>query len=337
MCQKDEIHFSDIFKHYDGGFDPENPCVQRLLLVTLSNIGDAIMSTPVLEAMHQHAPQALIDIVCDPRSADLFVHCPYRGDLIVRDKQAGWLGAWRVLQQCRKQHYVLAVDLKTDVLLFLLRASRRLGKLPTWRRADDMHSVSQHVAALRPLLGTHMPMPLKLWHSDKEMVQVQALLPAHRGQRRLVLGLGANSPHKLWPVALFAALAEALRDRFGEVVLLGDARDAPLAQQFIACYSGQAVSVCGQLNLSASYAALRTADFYIGNDSGLGHMAAAAGVPSFTIFGPGNPQRYSPWSAVAGYYQAPTQQIGDVTVAQVLSVLRPQLEGLFEADTRACG
>ena len=46
--------------------------VRKVLLTTLSNIGDAIMTTPVMEALHARYPQAQLDIVIDPRSADLF-------------------------------------------------------------------------------------------------------------------------------------------------------------------------------------------------------------------------------------------------------------------------
>ena len=55
--------------------------MQQILFITLSNIGDAIMTTPVLERLHQLYPDASIDLVCDPRSQSLFEHCPYRGEI----------------------------------------------------------------------------------------------------------------------------------------------------------------------------------------------------------------------------------------------------------------
>lgn len=299
------------------------------------------MTTPVLEAMHQQFPAARIDIVCDPRSVDLFVHCPYRGDLLVRDKRQGWRGWWRLLRQVRSQHYALAVDLKTDVLLPCLRATRKLGKVPRQTRLKSLgqgslHSVEQHFQALSPLLAAYQPPALKLWITAAEHAQVAARLPRCHG-RRLVLGLGANSAHKVWPPALYAALADALRAQFSQVVLLGDQRDVPLAEQFIRYYPGQAVSLCGALSLNASCAALATADLFIGNDSALGHMAAAMAVPSVTIFGAGDPQRYRPWSAMASYYQDPQHCLEKVTVPQVLAVVQAQLARLSSTPVwKAC-
>ncbi len=90
---------------------------RHILLITLSNIGDALMTTPVLEALHRQYPQAVIDIVTDARASDLFEHCPYRGEIIL--KQKGWRGTIALLKQLRVTRYDLIVDLRTDGLTLL--------------------------------------------------------------------------------------------------------------------------------------------------------------------------------------------------------------------------
>ncbi|WP_157380511.1 MULTISPECIES: glycosyltransferase family 9 protein [unclassified Methylophilus] len=72
---------------------------KRILVTTLSNIGDAVMTTPVLAALHARFPDACIALFCDPRSS--------------------------VLRQTR---YDIIVDLRTAFLGYLLRATRRLNK-----------------------------------------------------------------------------------------------------------------------------------------------------------------------------------------------------------------
>jgi ADP-heptose:LPS heptosyltransferase len=61
---------------------------RSILLITLSNVGDAVMTTPVMTALHDTYPLAAMDIVTDARAAPLFSHCPWRGDIILKDKQA---------------------------------------------------------------------------------------------------------------------------------------------------------------------------------------------------------------------------------------------------------
>ena len=51
--------------------------VKKILFITLSNIGDVILTTPTLEALHFKYPNAIFDIVGDKRSRILFKYCPY--------------------------------------------------------------------------------------------------------------------------------------------------------------------------------------------------------------------------------------------------------------------
>ena len=100
----------------------------KILLITLSNIGDAVMTTPVLEALHRRYPQAVIDIVtrCTRQSA---VHAlPVPRHVLNKDKQAGWRGTATLVRQLRNTHYDLVVDLRTDGLTLLLRARARLTR-----------------------------------------------------------------------------------------------------------------------------------------------------------------------------------------------------------------
>lgn len=337
--------------------------VQSILFVTLSNIGDAVLTTPTLAWLHQRYPDAVIDIVCDPRSVDLFVHCPYRGRLLVRDKSHGLQGWLALIQQCRQTHYDMAVDLKTDVLLPFVKAKQKFAKWSAINlsslmarlgiatsadmpRLPIMHSVVKHAHALQPLMadgesplhhqGRRLP-NTQLWASRVAVATLQARCDWQPGRRYLVLGLGANSAHKVWPAERYAALLSRLPWSFDAVILLGDQRDQAHAAAFAQASSATIYNWCGQLSLSQTYAALTLAHFFIGNDSGLGHMAAAAGLPTFTIFGQGDPARYLPWSSKARYYFPPHQIIAAVTVEDVMTAImkRPVVDAPVNANHRA--
>ena len=60
---------------------------------------------------------------------------------------------------------------------------------------------------------------------------------------------------------------------------------------------GRYVDLTGKVDLLTAYAALKRADLFIGNDSGLMHIAAAAGIPTIGLFGPSDERRYAPWGA----------------------------------------
>ena len=65
----------------------------------------------------------------------------------------------------------------------------------------------------------------------------------------------------------------------------------------------------------------RRLDIFVGNDSGLGHMASAAGIPTLTIFGTGDPDRYRPWGASALWLVGQNQEIKNVPVGAVVELL----------------
>ncbi|MDP8567972.1 glycosyltransferase family 9 protein [Methylophilus aquaticus] len=293
----------------------------RILVITLSNIGDAIMSTPVLAALHAHYPEACIDLVCDVRSSALYKSCPYIGHLFERDKTHGWMGYLKLIVLLRQTRYDLIVDLRTDFLVHLLRAKQKFKKKSNVSTLH-MHSVSKHMAAIRTLVGNRAA-NLELWANAQDQHIVDTQFPC--AGRLLAVGLGANFSGKIWPLARYVAVANALSGQVDGVVLLGGSADRALAQQFSAQVRLPVYNACGNLSLPQSYALLKRCHFYLGNDSGLGHMAAAAGLPTLTLFGPGSPVRYLPWSRQAYFIQDPQQSIFGITVESVVEKLQALL------------
>ncbi|TXI44050.1 glycosyltransferase family 9 protein [Methylophilus sp.] len=293
----------------------------RILVITLSNIGDAIMTTPVLAVLHAQFPAARIDLVCDPRSSALFEACPYIGQRFVRDKKTGWAGYVQLIRALRQTRYDIMVDLRTDFLVYLLRGQQKFKKRSN-HSTLHLHSVTKHLSAISHLVGERAPC-LQLWASEQDQRMVAAQFPTPG--RWLAIGPGANFAGKIWPIDRYVAVANALAAHIDGVVLLGSAADHALAKQFIAQAMLPVYDACGRLSLPQSYALLKQCQMYLGNDSGLGHIAAAAGLPTLTLFGPGSPVRYLPWSTQASFIQNPQHNILGIMVQAVVDRLHPLL------------
>lgn len=293
----------------------------RILIITLSNIGDAVMTTPVFAALHALYPDAQFDVVCDIRSAALFAACPYIGKRYVRDKKSGWLGYYRLIKTLRATRYDWVVDLRTDFLAAMLKANIRFVKLPS-RQSPSLHAVEKHLAAIKPLVGEVSP-KLSLWASTDDRQLVNTQFPVYGNW--LAIGLGANFSGKIWPVERYLAVANTLQVEIDGVVLLGNQEEQGLAQTFVDGAQLPVYSACGKLTLPQTYALLQQCACYLGNDSGLGHMAAAAGLPTLTLFGPGSPSRYLPCSPAARYLQDPAQDILGITVEAVVMQMQQML------------
>jgi heptosyltransferase III len=294
--------------------------VQRILLVSLSNIGDAVLTTPCLQALHHQYPDAVIDIVGDPRSQAIFRACPYLGRLFVLDKKAGWRGRLALMLLLRRQRYDLAIDLRSDWMLYFIRARRKLDKLSS-RAGRDLHSAEKHAAALNPL-GIQVTLETRIWISPRDRRFAEGMLAGWTERRILALGLGANFEGKIWPVAHFIALVNMLADSFDGVLLLGNQQDASRAEAFSEGCRLPVIHACGLCNLLETAALLEHAGLFVGNDSGLGHMASAMGTPTMTLFGPGFPARYRPWGPSAGWLQSQDGTMQSLTTAEVAAYIR---------------
>jgi ADP-heptose:LPS heptosyltransferase len=104
---------------------------------------------------------------------------------------------------------------------------------------------------------------------------------------------------KRWPAARFAALAERLiEERDARILVLGGPEDRAVAKVVLDAlpprHRSAALDLSGQLSLGATAAAIQRCALFIGNDTGVSHLACGVGTPALMIFGPTNPKRYGP-------------------------------------------
>ncbi|MGH8121043.1 MAG: glycosyltransferase family 9 protein [Gammaproteobacteria bacterium] len=288
-----------------------------ILLISLSNIGDAVMTTPVLQAMHAAFPQNRIDIVGDRRSSEIFIHCPYRGRILHKDKRGVLRGLPALLHELRKNRYELIVDLRTELTAYLLRAGKRLCK---WQgKPYGTHAVERHMGVFHAVHGTKPIPSCALWTGAADENYAGQVLQGRGGQKLLAIGPGANSPGKIWPSRNYIRLIEILRGRFQAVVLCGNEKDRLLSQSIAERSALPCIDLCGNTTLLQAAAVLQQASLFIGNDSGLGHMAGAVNTPTITLFGIGQPERYRPWGDRSLWLCGADQKVENISVEEVAS------------------
>jgi ADP-heptose:LPS heptosyltransferase len=300
----------------------------HLLFITRRHIGDALMTTPVLEAMHQRYPSARIDILAGPQSAILFEYCPYRGQIWRMDKGAGYQERLGLIRQLRRQHYDLIVDLRTDGLAYFLRAREKRTRWGARDRIQRCHDVERHAAIFdRTLSLQALPSPV-VWLDPKTTDQAQRRLRVLPGRRWLALAPGANWGPKCWPVARFVELIAAIGEEFDGVLLLGGPDDIPRSRELAELIQYPCLNLTGDTDLLLAAGLLAKASAFVGNDSGLGHLASAVGTPSLTVFGPGEPERFHPWGCQADWMVATDRDLSKLTGQSVAERLRTHLSRL---------
>jgi ADP-heptose:LPS heptosyltransferase len=260
----------------------------RILFITSTRLGDAVLSTGLLDHLLRSYPQARFTVACGPVAAGIFAHMPRLERLIVVRKQrfdAHWLHLWAA---CAGTAWDLTVDLRGSALTLLLyarqRAIMRGGRRPGHRLT--------HLAGALNL--TPPPLPTAWTSSDEDQIAATLLPP---GAPILGLGPTANWPGKIWPADRFVALAQALCKRLpgARIAVFGGPGDAEreAAAPVLAAFP-HAVDLVGRQTLSEAAACLARCTLFIGNDSGLMHLAASAGTPTLGLFGPTPASEYAP-------------------------------------------
>jgi ADP-heptose:LPS heptosyltransferase len=153
---------------------------------------------------------------------------------------------------------------------------------------------------------TPPPLPVA-WTSAEDRARARALLP--EGAPLIGLGPTANWAGKVWPPERFVALFETLRleavPGARPVVFAGPGpAEAAMARPVLQALPG-AIDLAGRLTLGEAAACLARLRLFVGNDSGLMHLAAAAGAPTLGLFGPSPADEYAPSGRRAGYVVAP--------------------------------
>jgi len=262
----------------------------EILFITSSRIGDAVLSTGLAEHLRLAHPEARFTIACGPAAAGVFARMPARAQTLVLRKQrlAGhWLGLWA---RCVTRRWDLVVDLRGSAFAWTVPARRRAVKRGGRRPGHRILHIAE-------VLGiTPAPRPVA-WFAPEDMARVEPLLPA---QPFLVLGPTATWAPKMWPAERFVDLARKLTAPDGPlpgapIMILGGpgAEEARMAAPLLAALPG-AQPLIGTLSIPEVTALLSRAGLYVGNDSGLMHLAAATGAPTLGLFGPSMVSEYAP-------------------------------------------
>jgi len=264
-----------------------------ILFITASRIGDAVLSSGLIRVLAEQAPKAKFTIVASALTAPLFAEVPGLSRLIVMEKRpAGghWLALWN---QVKGVDWALIVDLRGSGISGFLRRRRRAVHRPA---SDAPHKV---IEAARLLTLENDPPAPYLFTSAEIEARAESLT---RGAGPiLAVAPAANWVGKTWPAERFGSAARALLGpdgplSGGRLMILGgsDDRGAAIALR-TSVPRERIIDLMGKESLLTCYAALKRARLFIGCDSGLMHMAAAAGAPTLGLFGPSDERLYAPW------------------------------------------
>lgn len=282
---------------------------ERILVVGPAWVGDMVIAQSLFRLLRERDPACTIDVVGPAWSVPLAARMPEirrgiplqsgHGELAIVARHA--LG-----RELRAAGYERAIVLprsfKSALVPFFARIPRRTGfatefrqLLLTDRRPLDRQRLDQTVKRFLALgldAGAPLPEPV-----PRPVLRVD---PANADALLTRLGLGASpavafmpgaayGPAKQWPMEYFRQLATALVKAGQEVWVLGSAGEAKLGEAIRAAAPAGIFNLCGATTLPDTVDLLARSTAAVTNDSGLMHVAAAAGTHVVALYGSSSP------------------------------------------------
>ncbi len=313
----------------------------QVLFVTSNRIGDCVISSGVIREIGRQLPGAEITVACGRPPAPLFRSAPGVRWVIVLDKKklAGhWLDLWG---QARATRWDWVIDIRGSALAYALNARRRSIYNRRWETG------LRKVQMASRLVGAERDLDPELFIDDQARAEAAAVVDPQLADGAgpgpiLALAPIAHQPGKSWPADRWGALVEKLKaeSRFDgwRFMPVGGPGDRPPATPALEAAGQRGVDFVGKGDILASAAAIDRAALFVGNDSGLMHVAAAAGRPTLGLFGPTEWWLYGPWgprtrTAASNETRGQFAPIEDLTVERVFDAVI----GLHDAfiETRA--
>jgi heptosyltransferase-2 len=292
--------------------------IRSVLLVRLDEIGDVVLTTPLLRELRRNMPCAWITLIVKPAAYNFVELCPHVNEVLTFNWQGHGLlepfqRHWRALTVARrflrKRHFELAILPRWDIdwyhgtfLAYFSGAMRRIGyseKVATAKQKFNhgfdslltevfpnntlINEVQHNLDVVRVLGGEVREDHLDLWLSADDERFADNFLQLHETRSDdllIALGPGAGSPKRRWPLESYSQIGNWLQNNCQtKIIIIGGPEDGYIGRELQSRLGPTAIDATGKATLRQSAALLKRCALYIGNDAGPMHIAAAARTP----------------------------------------------------------
>ncbi len=274
----------------------------KILFIGNTRLGDAILSTSILNYLDNKNNK--ITVICSSLSKEIYSSFTAVEKLIVLKKKKRslhWLDAYLYLEKAR---WDLVVDLRNSVLSRLIR-KKKIFRYK--QRSISRHKVEEYCDLMNLDLMKSLEIPTKEVYKrniEKIIKNYKINFPI------LAIAPSTNWQRKNWPLENFSDLIKRLFKKeekcFASIVLLGnkgEKKDCERLKKSLSCFD--VYNFAGTFSILEILALLNKCKLYIGNDSGLTHLAATSKSKTLALFGPSRNDIYRPWGENSHFIRTP--------------------------------
>ena len=344
------------------------------MLIQLGDIGDVVLSLPVVRTLRKNYPRAKLMVAVREKAAELIEDCSWADGVIsINKEQRKWhqeiAHQKNFFLQLWKHGFDLAMDLRTDsrgaILSLLSGARQRIGFYAMdgtlWR-----NRCYTHLAFLEGQPGQHMAayylrLPIT-YGLNTENVWPELTVPRKKLESAAALFRKENIPlkrcvvavqpfslwnYKEWSTAKYTRLIKWIQSEYQlPVVVTGSYEERRRADEIVKHCGANVYNLAGKTSIGMFAAVLKLCGLFVGGDSAGIHIAAAAGTPTVSIFGPSSAVVWAPRGTQHRIVQKDlscvpcdrkgcqgneiSRCIDELGVEEVVAVVRDQLESILQ-------
>lgn len=296
----------------------------RFLIIRLSSIGDVLHSTPVARALKTAWPNCHITWLVGQVPSDLLGSNPYIDELYIWPRERwenhmrrgqfkkAWQ-LWRSLQcDLQSRNFDVTLDIHglflSGMIATASKAPRRIGMGNTqelnWlfmneiapSLPQEVHVIERYLSVLKPL-GIHSKEYAMTLHlPDEAIAFAKNFLRSHgvaETDTIIALNPGTTWPSKNWPTEYYAIVAKALQNN-GHILLCGGPSEQALGESIVTQSNVPVINAINQTSLLQLAALISQCNVLVTGDTGPLHMGIALNIPTVSLFGPTDPQKFGP-------------------------------------------
>ncbi|MDD5192771.1 MAG: glycosyltransferase family 9 protein [Candidatus Nanoarchaeia archaeon] len=296
--------------------------INKILLIRLGNLGDAILSVPMIRELKRNFPKSKIYMLTSPKTAGVYTNVSYIDKLITINLSLSNL--YNPLKILRKENFDLIIDMEnysrvTALFTYFIKPKFSIGfNSENQFRASlfdasfvydngDKHEVDCFFDLVRPLKIKIKNKELEFHvKADKHVDKLLKENKLSKKDLKIIIHPSNNKDWniKRWSEERFASLITQLIKKYkAKIILIGIKEDKEIIDRVkrLVDSNKNLFDFSGRLNISQTAYLIKKCDLYIGNDTGPMHLSAAVQTPTIGIYGPVNVHKWGPYGKKHSY------------------------------------
>jgi heptosyltransferase-2 len=292
--------------------------VKRILVFQTGGIGDILRIFPLIEILRSEFPYVKISTLTEypPEIFKLMENRNYIDESIRFNFKMNFLKKMAFLFELQKSNYDLVINpargsgmFECSIITFLIGRKWRVGFIKDGIGSlytnkidfrDNESILKQNIDLLRSIgiNGNSKDPTIKIEIPIEDLLFAQELIKEAKDKNRIIVAVSptvSNHPELVeWPVGNYVELSRSLIDnKNASIILLGSEKECEMSSYFEKKLGEKIYfkNLVGKTDLFKACALIKSCDLFVGNDSGLLHIANALNVPSIGIFGPTSPEQ----------------------------------------------